>query len=153
MPRKKIDDKIKKTKIIATISDKNCEPEFLTQLLRAGMDVVRLNTAHQTHDDALKVIENVRRVSDKIAILVDTKGPEIRTCPADRPLEVVYGDYIRIKGAHLEKSRDDIICVTHDDFVKDVPVGSSILIDDGLVALAVMEKNDEYYHVLWKMTE
>ena len=134
----------KKTKIVATISDKNCEPEFLTQLFRAGMDVVRLNTAHQTHDDALKVIENVRKVSDKIAILIDTKGPEIRTCPADKPLEVAYGDYIRIKGAHLEKSRDDIICVTHDDFVKDVPVGSSILIDDGLVALAVMEKNDEY---------
>lgn len=134
----------KKTKIIATISDKNCEPDFLTQLFRSGMDVVRLNTAHQTHDDALKVIENVRKVSDKIGIIIDTKGPEIRTCPAEKPLEVAYGDYIRIKGAHLEKSKGDIICVTHDDFVKDVPIGSSILIDDGLIALAVMDKTDEY---------
>ena len=134
----------KKTKIIATISDKNCEPDFLRQLFRSGMDVVRLNTAHQTHDDALKVIENVRKVSDKIGIIIDTKGPEIRTCPAENPLEVFYGDYIRIKGAHLEKSTGDLICVTHDDFVKDVPIGSSILIDDGLIALAVMDKTDEY---------
>ncbi|MEA1969011.1 MAG: pyruvate kinase [Thermodesulfobacteriota bacterium] len=134
----------RKTKILATISDKNCEPDLLTKLYKAGMDVVRLNTAHQTHDDALKVIENVRKVSDKIAILIDTKGPEIRTCEADEPLKVVYGDYVRIKGAPLEKSRDDIICVSHKEFVKDVPAGSSILIDDGSLALAVMEKDDEY---------
>ncbi len=134
----------KKTKIVATISDKNCDIDFLNQLFRAGMDVVRLNTAHQTHDDALKVIENVRKVSDKIAIIIDTKGPEIRTCPADKPLKVTYGDYVRIKGAHLERSRDDIICVTHDNFVKDVPIGSSILIDDGMLALAVMDKDEEY---------
>ncbi len=134
----------RKTKIVATISDRNCEPEFLQELHDAGMDVVRLNTAHQTHDQALKVIENVRKVSDKIAILIDTKGPEIRTCEADAPLEVVYGDSVRIKGAPDERSHGDVVCVSHRDFVKDVPVGSSILIDDGYVALAVMEKDGEY---------
>ncbi|MBI9092487.1 MAG: pyruvate kinase [Desulfobacterium sp.] len=134
----------RKTKIVATISDRNCEPEFLQQLHDAGMDVVRLNTAHQTHDQALKVIENVRKVSDKIAILIDTKGPEIRTCEADAPLKVVYGDSVRIKGAPDERSHGNVVCVSHRDFVKDVPVGSSILIDDGYVALAVMEKDEEY---------
>ncbi|MCP4117831.1 MAG: pyruvate kinase [Desulfobacteraceae bacterium] len=136
----------RKTKIVATISDRNCEPGFLEELHKAGMDVVRLNTAHQTHDEALKVIENVRKVSDKIAILIDTKGPEIRTCEAEAPLKVAYGDSIRIKGAPGELSRGDVVCVSHVDFVKDVPVGSSILIDDGYVALAVMEKHGEYLH-------
>ncbi len=134
----------RKTKIVATISDRNCEPGFLQELYDAGMDVVRLNTAHQTHDEALKVIENVRKVSDKIAILIDTKGPEIRTCEAEAPLKVAYGDSVRIKGAPDELSRGDVICVSHQDFVKDVPVGSSILIDDGYVALAVKEKEGEY---------
>ena len=134
----------RKTKIVATISDKNCEPEFLKKLYDAGMDVVRLNTAHQSHEEALKVIENVRKVSDKIAILIDTKGPEIRTCESDTPLNVAYGDSILIKGAPGEPSTGNIIHVSHKDFVKDVPVGSSILIDDGSIALAVMEKDEEY---------
>jgi len=134
----------RKTKIVATISDRNCSPELIKQLYDAGMDVVRLNTAHQTHGDALKVIRNVRAVSEKIAILIDTKGPEIRTCAAKEPLKVSYGDYVRIKGAPLEKSRDDIVCVSHKDFVSDVAVGSSVLIDDGSIALAVMEKQDQH---------
>ncbi|MFO7750822.1 MAG: pyruvate kinase [Desulfobacteraceae bacterium] len=134
----------RKTKIVATISDKNCDPLFLKELHRAGMDVVRLNTAHQTHEDALKVIKNVRKISEHIAILIDTKGPEIRTCDAVQPLKVVHGDSIRIKGAPGETSREDIICVTYDHFVKDVPVGSSILIDDGSIALTVTSGDGEF---------
>jgi len=69
---------LKQTKIVATISDKKCDVPFLKEMFDAGMNVVRLNTAHQTTDDALKVINNVRLVSDRIPILIDTKGPEIR---------------------------------------------------------------------------
>lgn len=69
----------KKTKIVATISDKNCEPDFIKKLYDEGMDVVRLNTAHMDFEAAEKVIKNIRQVSEKIAILIDTKGPEIRT--------------------------------------------------------------------------
>ncbi|OGR15052.1 MAG: pyruvate kinase [Desulfobacula sp. GWF2_41_7] len=133
-----------KTKIVATISNLNCSPEFITGLYKAGMTVVRLNTAHMSQDDALEVIQNTRKVSDKIGILLDTKGPEIRTCNSEMPLTVKCGDTIRIKGAPGKTSRDDIICVSYEHFVKDVPVGSSILIDDGCIALAVMEKDDEY---------
>ncbi len=132
------------TKIVATISNLNCSPDFIKGLYWAGMNVVRLNTAHMTHDDALEVIKNTRRVSDKIGILVDTKGPEIRTCDNDKPLAVKYGDTVRIKGSPGETSSGDIICVSYEHFVRDVPVGSSILIDDGYIALAVMEKDDEY---------
>lgn len=134
----------KNTKIVATISNLNCSASFIERLYAAGMDVVRLNTAHMTHEDALEVITNTRKVSDKIGILLDTKGPEIRTCDAQEQLSVKCGDTIRVKGAPGELSHDDVICVSHKDFVMDVPVGSSILIDDGYIALAVMEKDNEY---------
>ncbi|MCK5163283.1 MAG: pyruvate kinase [Desulfobacula sp.] len=134
----------RKTKIVATISSLNCSSDFIGRLYKAGMNVVRLNTAHMTHDDALQVIENTRQVSDKIGILIDTKGPEIRTCDNDKPLAVKFGDTIKIKGSPGAKSKGNMICVSYEHFVKDVPVGSSILIDDGYIALAVMEKDDEY---------
>lgn len=134
----------RKTKIVATISNLNCDPDFISRLYKAGMNVVRLNTAHMTHDDALQIINNTRKVSDKIAILVDTKGPEIRTCRSEKPLRVVHGDYIKIIGDPDKISRDDIIYVSYPNFVNDVPVGSSVLIDDGYIALAVMEKEEDY---------
>ncbi|MBC2704481.1 pyruvate kinase [Desulfobacula sp.] len=134
----------RKTKIIATVSSLKCSPGFIGRLYKAGMNVVRLNTAHMTREDALKVIKNIRQVSDKIGILIDTKGPEIRTCDTDKPLSVKYGDTIRIKGAPGEKSKGKVICVSYEDFVKDIPIGSSIMIDDGYIALAVMDKNDRY---------
>ena len=136
----------RKTKIVATISNLNCNPAFIKRLYIAGLDVVRLNTAHMTHDDAFEVIENIRKVSDKIGILIDTKGPEIRTCDTVEPLKVTYEDYIRIKGDPSKKSTGDVICTSYGHFVKDVPIGSSVLIDDGSIALAVMEKDAEYLY-------
>jgi pyruvate kinase len=136
----------RKTKIVATISSLNCSVPFLKALYAAGMNVVRLNTAHMGHDDALEVIRNTRAVSENIGILLDTKGPEIRTCSTDEPLAVKFGDIVRIKGAPNEKSEGDVICVSHAGFVEDVPVGSSILIDDGLLALAVENKDEEYLY-------
>ena len=136
----------RKTKIVATVSNLNCSPEFIKGLYDAGMNVVRLNTAHMTHDDALEVIRNVRKVSGKLGILLDTKGPEIRTCDNEKPLAVKYGDIIKIKGGPDEISTGNTIAVNHADFVKDVPVGSSILIDDGYIALAVEEKDNRYLY-------
>lgn len=136
----------KNTKIVATISNLNCSAPFIRGLHEAGMDVVRLNTAHMSHADALEVITNTRKVSEKIGILLDTKGPEIRTCDAGEPLAVKYGDTVRIQGAPGQPSHDDIISVSHKDFVKDVPVGSSILIDDGYIALAVVAKDEAFLH-------
>lgn len=134
----------KNTKIVATISSLNCSEKFIRRLYEAGMNVVRLNTAHMSHDDALLVVTNTRKVSKKIGILLDTKGPEIRTCDAVDPLTVKFGDTVRIKGAPSEMSHGDIICVSHKEFVRDVPVGSSILIDDGDIALGVKGKDSEF---------
>lgn len=134
------------TKIVATISSLNCSVEFITSLYQAGMNVVRLNTAHLSHDDAKVVIDNIRTVSDKIGILLDTKGPEIRTCQCRETLRVSYGDAVRINSEPGRQSCDDIICVSYENFVRDVPVGSSVLIDDGHVALAVLEKDERYLY-------
>src|SRR5690554_7148928 len=69
----------KHTKIIATISDKRCDVPFLQELFEAGLNVVRLNSAHLNEEGFLKIIRNVREVSDEIAILVDTKERRIVT--------------------------------------------------------------------------
>ena len=70
---------LKQTKIVASISDLRCDVEFIRDLFEAGMNVVRMNTAHASREGFEKLISNVRAVSNRIAILMDTKGPEIRT--------------------------------------------------------------------------
>ncbi len=132
---------LKKTKIVATISDRNCDKEFIKTLQKAGMNVVRLNTAHQTHEDTLKVVNNVRAVSEKIALLLDTKGPEIRTTKAIESIPVVYGDKVTIKGDPEGITSKECVYVNYKGFVKDVPVGSRILIDDGEIELIVESKD------------
>lgn len=71
------------TKIVATISDKRCEVDFIRQLYQEGMNVVRMNSAHLQREGFLRIINNVREVSHRIAILIDTKGPEVRTTIAE----------------------------------------------------------------------
>ncbi len=134
----------RKTKIVATVSNLNCSKEFIQTLFDNGMNVVRLNTAYMTHENAKEVIDAVRSVSRKIAILLDTKGPEIRTCPAKSPLKVTHGDLIRIKGDPEGLSHEDVICVSYKDFVADIPKGTFILIDDGCIALTVVDRDEEF---------
>ncbi|MCX6220970.1 MAG: pyruvate kinase [Bacteroidia bacterium] len=134
--------KQKHTKIVATISDKNCEPGFLRTLMEAGMNVVRINTAHQTTDSAMNIINNVRSVSDGIAILVDTKGPEIRTKNITEPIKINKGDRIAIKCGD-ETSGEGILVVDYVNFTRDIPVGSAVLIDDGELELTILEKTND----------
>ena len=137
---------LKKTKIVATISDMKCDIKLIKSLNKLGMDVVRLNTAHQNHKDTLKVVNNVRSVSKKIALLLDTKGPEIRTTKANESIPVEFGDKVKIKGDPSGITSKDCIYVNYRGFVKDVPVSSRILIDDGEIELAVVEKSKSVLH-------
>lgn len=132
---------LKKTKIVATISDRKCDIKLIKSLRELGMDVVRLNTAHQTHEDTLKVVNNVRAVSENIALLLDTKGPEIRTTKATENIPVVFGDKVKIMGDPEGITTKDCIYVNYSGFVNDVPVDSRILIDDGEIELIVVEKD------------
>jgi pyruvate kinase len=133
----------KRTKIVATISDKNCEPEFIRDLFNEGMDVVRINSAHLNLEGAQKIIDNVRKVSDKIAIILDTKGPEIRTTICDAPIPVKKGSSIAIIGNPDKKSTAGKIFVNLKTFAKNIPLDSIIMIDDGEIELKVIRKEGE----------
>jgi len=137
----------KQTKIVATISDLKCDQDFIKNLHESGVDVIRLNTAHQTHSDTLKVIKNIRKVSERIAILLDTKGPEIRTAITDEPIILKKGEAIKIAGASAsegKKSSANLVYVNYSGFVKDVPTKATILIDDGELGLKVVKKTPNY---------
>ena len=131
----------KRTKIVATLSDKRCDPEFIRLLYEAGMDVIRINSAHCNTDFVPLIIKNARQVSDKIAILVDTKGPEVRSTICDAPFELKKGNMIDIIGDPEKKSSSDAIYVTYSSFAADIPVGSVILFDDGEISLKVMKRS------------
>jgi pyruvate kinase len=130
----------KRTKIVATISDKKCEPEFIKELFDAGMDVVRINSAHLSIDGALTIIKNIREVSDKIAILIDTKGPEIRTTICDSPIPVKKDMQFIIEGDPERHSSGNNLFVSLKTIADVIPVGSMVLIDDGDVELKVVKK-------------
>lgn len=134
---------MKKTKIIATISNHMCDIPLLEQLFAAGMNVVRMNTAHQTLEEALKVVQNVRVVSEQIALMIDTKGPEIRITEMQEEIPVKCGDIISVKGNKNKSSSDECLFVNYDDFVEDMSSGDKILIDDGDIELCVIDKSDD----------
>ncbi|MEI6891635.1 MAG: pyruvate kinase [Pontiella sp.] len=131
----------KQTKIICTIASNRCEVDFIRRLYDAGMNVARLNTAHISLAEADVLIANIRAVSDSIGILVDTKGPEVRTCEIEETLDLITGDIIRIGD---KQSPEKGFKVNYEDFCTDVPVGSSILIDDGETQLTVLEKENGF---------
>lgn len=133
----------RKTKIVATISDNRCDIDFIKSLYDAGMNVVRINSAHADIKGATLIVNNVRSVSENIAILIDTKGPEIRTTKTD-PKEgfaVEAGDTIDIMGGESVTSRN-CVYVTDINICDDVPVGASLLIDDGDIEIEVIDKKD-----------
>lgn len=130
----------KRTKIVATLSDKKCDTDFIRELYEAGMDVIRINSAHCNVDFVPLVIRNAREVSDKIAILLDTKGPEIRSTICDIPIQLRKGETIDIIGDPDKKSSNNAIYVTYPAFSSDVPLGSVILFDDGEISLKVQRR-------------
>jgi len=135
--------KKKRTKIVATISDKNCDPAFIRDLYEAGMDVIRINSAHLDIAAAQRIIANAREVSDKIAILIDTKGPEIRTTICESPIPVKKGKKFRVIGNPEMITTGDTVYVTYKPFASDIPIGSAILIDDGELELKATKKEGD----------
>ena len=139
---------LKHTKIVATISDKRCDVPFLKELFEAGMNVVRLNSAHLDEEGFLKIINNVRDVSDRIGILVDTKGPEIRTTAAENLIELKTGDEIRLEGNPDGISSNEIIYISYVNIADEMNPGDDILIDDGEIDLKVISVKSD--HIICK---
>lgn len=136
---------MKKTKIVCTIGPKSESKEMLTKLLKAGMNVMRLNFSHGSHEEHAARIAALREVKEetglKAAILLDTKGPEIRTIKLENgeDVKLVAGQTFTITTDKTVIGNNTIVAVTYDDFAKDLSVGNTVLIDDGLIELTVKE--------------
>jgi len=130
---------MRQTKIVATISDQRCNKEFIQSLYKAGMNVARINTAHITPESATGIIKNIRAVSKSIAIVIDTKGPEVRTCKTQNELSVEKGEIITVSHKKVLGPKPHM-CVNYDQFVSNIHVGNKILIDDGDIEITVVEK-------------
>jgi len=129
-----------RTKIIATISYEKSDIEFIKSLYSAGMDIVRINTAFQKIEQTQQIIENIRKVSSCIKVLIDTKGPEIRTSEVDEPIKIENAKTYIFKSGK-EKTSKNIIYVDYPDFVKVLNLKNRIFIDDGEIEFEVAGKN------------
>ena len=136
---------LKHTKIVATVSDQRCDVAFVEALYKAGMNVVRLNTAHMMEEGLTRVVNNVRTVSDRIGILMDTKGPEVRTTTTvnKEPIPFKTGEIVKVIGNPDQETSHDCICVSYKNFVNDLAIGSDILIDDGDLEMKVTGKSGD----------
>ena len=132
---------MKQTKIVASISDRRCDPDFIRALFNAGMNVVRMNTAHASEEGIRQIVKNVREVSHHIGILIDTKGPEVRTTACAQPITYKTGDVVKIFGRPEMETTHDMINVTYSDFAADVHEGCHILFDDGALDMLVIGIN------------
>lgn len=135
----------KSTKIVATISDLRCEVDFIRSLYNEGINVVRMNSAHLQREGFEKIVNNTRAVSKNIAILMDTKGPEIRTTKVENDsIDLETGDVVKVTGNPDLISTKECIAVNYEYFVRDLNVGDDILFDDGEIDLRVESKDDQY---------
>lgn len=140
----------RRTKIIATLGPATEGEEMLVKLMEAGVDVVRLNMAHASHQWTRDVIRRIRAASKKcereVAIMMDIKGPEIRTGDVVSPIELKAGEVfdfsvkpqVDVERAEEVRSVD----VNYRNLVNDIHVGDTVLVDNGLIRLEVLEKND-----------
>ena len=146
-------DSIRRTKIIVTLGPATESEAMLEKLFRAGAGIVRLNMAHAKHDWTRLVIRRVRAVSARIgrdvAIMMDIKGPEIRTGDLTVPIELKAGEIFdftvkpgasnpAIEGGEEIRSVD----VNYPNLVNDIKVGDSVLVDNGLLRLEVLATDE-----------
>ncbi len=139
----------RRTKIIATLGPATENEAALERIIQAGADVVRLNMAHAKHEWVRTVIRRIRAISAKVgkevAIMMDIKGPEIRTGDVVAPYELKAGeifDFIVVPHADRTEQEVRSVSVNYADIVKDVAVGDTVLVDSGLIRLEVLEKDE-----------
>ena len=138
---------MRKTKIICTLGPASESEEVIRELMLAGMNVARLNFSHGTHEEQRGKLERVKKVREElglpVALLLDTKGPEIRTGEFEK------GKVELKKGQTFVLTTEDVlgnegkVSITYKNLVKDVQEGDSILIDDGLIGLKVVKVTEK----------
>jgi pyruvate kinase len=141
----------KKTKIVATIGPSSEKRDNLKQMIEAGMNVARLNFSHGNYDSHLKIIQNIRELSNElgegIGIMADLQGPRIRT-KLESELEIEKGEKIIVSDTSKDlKSQIPTLksfCLDYPGIIKDIEIGNTILIEDGLLSVKIREKKENY---------
>ena len=127
---------------MATVADVRCTPEFVESLRCAGLDGVRINSAHVTPDDIRRMVSVIKGVDSGIVILMDTKGPEIRTTEnVDGDIRLADGDEVEVVSGNAltDKNRISILV---EDLHRYVAAGNEIMLDDGDIRLGVKTVSD-----------
>ncbi|HEY3756062.1 MAG TPA: pyruvate kinase [Opitutaceae bacterium] len=142
---------LRRTKLIFTLGPATESDEMLESMIRTGADIIRLNMAHATHDWVRTITRRVREASARagreVAIMMDIKGPEIRTGDLVTPVELKAGeifDFTVRPGGEKEVGAEEIrsVDVNYRDLVNDIQVSDTVLVDNGLIRLEVLEKRD-----------
>ncbi len=142
---------MKKTKIICTMGPSSDDEAVMRKLVKDGMDVARFNFSHGTHEEQKVRMDMLKRIRDEekkpIAILLDTKGPEIRTgtLQGGKKVQLAEGASITLTTQEMEGDAGRV-SISYAGLVEDVQAGSRILIDDGLIELKVTGKSDTDIH-------
>ena len=142
----------RQTKIIATVGPATESSERLGQLIVNGVDVIRLNMAHGTGEWVMSLVKRIRDVSHEVerhvAVMMDVKGPEIRTGVVAEPVELKVDDTFEFySGTPTEGVRG--VDVNYPGLANDVNVGATVLVDSGLIRLQVVQKDAT--HVLCRV--
>jgi len=135
---------MRKTKIICTLGPATEDTDVLRQLIEEGADVFRLNMSHAHHRSVREIVPRIRQLADEVgrpvAILLDTQGPAIRTGQLKMPLLLKKGDILEFTVRGAKRTAKNSVDVNYDRFVEDVSVGDTVLVDNGLIKVAVIEK-------------
>src|SRR5256714_6592793 len=138
---------MRKTKIICTLGPATEKPETIRRLIARGADVFRLNMSHARHEWVREIVPRIRNLAEKagrpIGMLLDTQGPAIRTGPLKKSLELKAGDVLEFTIGHAEKKEKKSVSVNYDHFANDVGKGDTVLVDNGLIKLTVIEKKKD----------
>lgn len=134
----------RRTRIIATLGPATESPEMIQQLIEAGVNIFRLNMSHATHDQVREAVKNIREISSKqitrVGIMMDSRGPEIRTGDMSNDLDLTAGQVIGLT-VRGEKSVEEFsVDVNYDQLVEDLKEGDVVLIDNGTIELKVENK-------------
>lgn len=146
---------MKKTKIVCTLGPSSQTVEQLVKMIEAGMNVARFNFSHGTHEEHLErfnALKEARKIANKpVAILLDTKGPEIRTHDmVDGAVLLETGKEVRISMTQVEGTAERF-SISYPELINDVSVGSRVLVDDGLVSLEVIALDKENNEIVTRV--
>ena len=135
---------MRKTKIICTLGPATEKTEILRQLIQKGSDVFRVNMSHATHEWVREIVPRIRMLARKmgraVALLLDTQGPAIRTGDLKASLQLKPGDILEFTVGGAKSKERYSVDVNYRGFADDVTVGNTILVDNGLIKLLVLDK-------------